>query len=232
MSKHLTVTSEQSDGGPVRCDHTCMVEGLISVDGELTVQVGLCAREGVDGGPVGYEDTCMVAGVISVDGEPGGCVHTHPADARGGCADDVVSLPVRPDGVRKRKSENFEKLLANFEKSGPKIDKVWPKITPGGVKNMGSAVGGEKSDQSKLKIWDRGDDMIVRKVARNSIFRKWELLKICKEVIDENDELVSNLSQKEKLKEKLFWSEKEKTKSVEWKARNLRFMNLKERDDK
>ena len=55
----------------------------------------------------------------------------------------------------------------------------------------------------ELKIWDRGDNTIVRKVARNSIFRKWELLKLCKEVIDENDGLVENFSQKEKFKEKV-----------------------------
>ena len=53
-------------------------------------------------------------------------------------------------------------------------------------------------------------------------------MKVCSEVIDEADELVENLSMKEKLKEGVLWSKDEKEKHQVWKARNIRYLNLKE----
>ena len=44
---------------------------------------------------------------------------------------------------------------------------------------------------------------MVRKVARNQIIKKWEILKICKEIIDENEEIVTGMSMKETLKENI-----------------------------
>jgi hypothetical protein len=59
--------------------------------------------------------------------------------------------------------------------------------------------------------------------------KKWEILKTCKDIIDEQEEgLIAKMSMKDKMKESVLWKENEVMKYNEWKARNIRLMSLKE----
>ena len=58
--------------------------------------------------------------------------------------------------------------------------------------------------------------------------KKWEILKTCRTVIDENEDLIKNMGMKEKLKESVMWDENEAKEYNEWKVRNVRQMSLKE----
>ena len=61
--------------------------------------------------------------------------------------------------------------------------------------------------------------------------KKWEIIKICKNIIDENEEIVKNLSVKEMKKENVMWNVDEERNYNEWKVRNVRHMSLKERNE-
>jgi hypothetical protein len=63
---------------------------------------------------------------------------------------------------------------------------------------------------------------------KKQTYKKWELLKLCRDVIDENDQMVASMSEKEKLKENLVMNVKEKKDYDLWKIRNLKTLNLKE----
>jgi hypothetical protein len=69
---------------------------------------------------------------------------------------------------------------------------------------------------------------LVRKVVRKQITKKWEMLKTCKDIIDENEEIVAGMSMKERLKENIILNGKEAKEYDNWKVRNLKTLNLKE----
>ena len=78
------------------------------------------------------------------------------------------------------------------------------------------------------EVWNVEDDIRLRKSVRNEINKNWELLKVCRDVIDENTPMVTNMSEKEKLKESLEWDVRQRKDYENWKLRNLRTLNLKE----
>ena len=80
---------------------------------------------------------------------------------------------------------------------------------------------------AKVKVWDRKDDELIRKIAAKNVSRKWEVVKLCTNVIDDVNDIIEGMSLKEKLKEKVWWKDFERKKYTEWKTRNLRFLNLK-----
>ena len=59
---------------------------------------------------------------------------------------------------------------------------------------------------------------MVRKVVRNQIIKKWEILKVCKDIIDENEELVTSMSMKERLKENTILNGKGEKEYDNWKV--------------
>ena len=73
------------------------------------------------------------------------------------------------------------------------------------------------------------DDKIVRKPAKNVVLKRWELMKTCKQIIDDQVEMLKEISLKEKLKEKVNWNVLEVKNYDEWKTKNMRF-NLFERN--
>ena len=75
--------------------------------------------------------------------------------------------------------------------------------------------------------WDKFDDVHVRRVASNKIVKKWELLTMCRDVIDEIDGLVGRMTMKECLKENVSWQGEERKHYTDWKAKNIRYMSLK-----
>jgi hypothetical protein len=93
--------------------------------------------------------------------------------------------------------------------------------------------GDEKKSQDRSEdphlsmIWDKSDDMSVRRVAKLKIVKKWELLKMCRDVIDENNELVDSMNLKESTKENVSWPDNERKSYNDWKAKNIRYMSLK-----
>jgi hypothetical protein len=78
------------------------------------------------------------------------------------------------------------------------------------------------------EVWNNEDDLRLRKSVQNIIFKNWELLKVCRDIIDENTPMVNSLSAKEKIKESLDWEEKRRKEYENWKLRNLKTLNLKE----
>jgi hypothetical protein len=78
------------------------------------------------------------------------------------------------------------------------------------------------------EVWNAEDDLRLRKSVKNKILKNWELLKICREVIDENTPMVNSMSEKEKMKESLEWEEKRRKEYENWKLRNFKTLNLKE----
>jgi hypothetical protein len=83
-------------------------------------------------------------------------------------------------------------------------------------------------DPHCLEEWNREDDLRVWKMLRNQTCKKWELLKLCRDIIDENDQMIASMSEKEKLKENLVTNVKEKKDYDLWKIRNMKTLNLKE----
>ena len=56
--------------------------------------------------------------------------------------------------------------------------------------------------------------------------KKWEVLKACKIVVDDQDEALKGMSVKEKMKENVMLKDEDLRKYNEWKMRNVRFMSL------
>ena len=80
----------------------------------------------------------------------------------------------------------------------------------------------------RVKVWERKDDEVITKIAAKNVSRKWEVVKACVSVIDDGNEMFEGLTLKEKLKERVWWQNIERKNYLEWKTRNLRFLNLKE----
>ena len=59
------------------------------------------------------------------------------------------------------------------------------------------------------------------------VHKKWEIVKICLSIIEENNEIVRRLSPKERRKENLVWNEEDARNVEMLKVRNVRFLNLK-----
>ena len=59
------------------------------------------------------------------------------------------------------------------------------------------------------------------------IVKKWELMKMCRDVIDETNELVDSMNLKESTKENVSWPDNERKLYNDWKAKNIRYMSLK-----
>ena len=57
------------------------------------------------------------------------------------------------------------------------------------------------------EVWHAEGDLRLRKSVRNEIIKNWELLKVCRDVIDENTPMVNSMSEIEKMKESLEWDE-------------------------
>ena len=89
-------------------------------------------------------------------------------------------LNTKGGGMRRRKLEKFENLMQKFE-------------------NL--------EDPPCQEVWNAEDDLRLRKSVRNEIIKNWELLKVCRDVIDENTPMVNSMSEIEKMKESLEWDE-------------------------
>jgi hypothetical protein len=83
-------------------------------------------------------------------------------------------------------------------------------------------------DPSYQVIWTKEDDSLVRKTASRVVGRKWEIVKVCIRVIEENCVVVKEMKLKERVKEKVSWSAENERNFEELKLRNIRFLNLKE----
>ena len=56
-------------------------------------------------------------------------------------------------------------------------------------------------------VWSKEDDTLVRKTASRVEGKKWELVKLCINVIDENCEIMKEMKLKENIRERISWSE-------------------------
>ena len=91
----------------------------------------------------------------------------------------------------------------------------------------------DRNEDPQLSVrWDKFDDVHVRRVASNKIVKKWELLTMCRDVIDENDGLVGRMTMKECLKENVSWQDQERKHFIDWKAKNIVYMSLKKSKQK
>ena len=73
----------------------------------------------------------------------------------------------------------------------------------------------------------RNEEQILRKLSANLTNKKWEMAKIYLSVIDEQEEMVRRMSQKEKVKENINWNDEDMRNVTNLRVRNVRFLNLK-----
>ena len=133
----------------------------------------------------------------------------------------------------RRKSKNFKELLKKFDQEGANFEVG----QGGGDQQRGRAEGGaEKNcndeDPHQSVQWDNFDDVHVRSLASQNIAKKWELLKMCREVIDENDIMIESMNVKESMKENISWQDLERKRYNDWKAKNITYMCLKKHKQK
>ena len=57
----------------------------------------------------------------------------------------------------------------------------------------------------------------MRKAAQNLTLTKWEMLKACKTIIDDQDEAIKSMSVKGKMKENVMWKNEDLNNYNEWK---------------
>jgi hypothetical protein len=86
----------------------------------------------------------------------------------------------------------------------------------------------QKEDPNYPVVWGAEDDMLVRKTAGRLVSKKWEVLKLCKNVIDEQASMLNEMKLKEKIKENVCWNDEDERKYCEWKIKNVKYMSLKE----
>ena len=66
----------------------------------------------------------------------------------------------------------------------------------------------------------------IRKTARKLVARSWDMLKLCAKVVEENEMLLSTMPLKDRVKERILREIEFERKFVDWKARNIKFLNL------
>ena len=134
---------------------------------------------------------------------------------------DCDSTHPTRDNNQRRRSAKFEKLLSTFQDQPATVEVQVDSLDKPRMKVKEVMV-------TKVKVWERKDDEVIRKIGAKNVSRKWDVIKVCKNVMDDLDEFVEILPTKEKLKEKVWWKESDRKKFTEWKTRNVRFLNLKE----
>jgi hypothetical protein len=96
---------------------------------------------------------------------------------------------------------------------------------------------GEKSDpvtgqQKVIQEMSIEDDQRLRHLARKTAVNDLEILKACNVVVERMDFMMKELQYNAKVKETIIWSEEFERKYCIWKTTNLRFLNLKESNQK
>ena len=91
---------------------------------------------------------------------------------------------------------------------------------------------GGMSERGVVTVWSKEDDTLVRKTASRVVGKKWEFVKLCINVSDENCEIVKEMKLKERVCEKISWSEADERNFEDLKVRNVRYLNLKESKQK
>ena len=94
-----------------------------------------------------------------------------------------------------------------------------------GVADMLPALKGGGQDYKVT--WSKDHEKIVRKMSVKLVYKKWEIVKICLNVIEDNEEIVRRLTPKQKKKEMIIWNDDDERNVVKLRMRNVRFLNLK-----
>ena len=82
-----------------------------------------------------------------------------------------------------------------------------PNIKDNGVADMQPAL--KKGGPGYMNVWRNEDEKIVRKMAVKAVHKKWEIVKLCLKIIEENHEIVKTMSLKERRNENVVWSEED-----------------------
>ena len=209
-SGHVGTASQVDGVGQV--DTECHVDGVVSegeqagqVDGEPSGHEG--ADSQVDGGQVDAES--HVDGMASegeqaiVDGEMG--------------SDMVANAANKANGVNENSGEMD---VDGGPSGGTRVHKS--------LRNS-SLDPGKQSDICDVSS---NQDPLLRKTARKLVARSWDMLKLCTKVMEENEVMLSTMHVKEKLKENISWDIETERKFLEWKALNIKFLNLKDSKNK
>ena len=220
-------TLPRTSGGRLEADVDGQASGRACLDDMKSIRAGVCKVGRVDlyKDDIGGSGNVMV-GNPHVDGQASGRVNTCPSvdgvpgSGEGGMSDCDSTHPTRDNNLRRR-SANFEKLLSTFQDQPATVEVQVDSLDKPRMKV-------KEVMATKVKVWERKDDEVIRKIVAKNVSRKWDVIKMCKNVMDDLDEFVEVLSTKEKLKEKVWWKEADRKKFTEWKTRNMRFLNLKE----
>ena len=85
----------------------------------------------------------------------------------------------------------------------------------------------QKEDPNYPVVWGEVD-ILVRKKARRLVSKKWELLKLFKNIIDEQAGMLKEMKLSEKIREKVYWNDEDERNYSEWKMKHVKYMSLKE----
>ena len=76
-------------------------------------------------------------------------------------------------------------------------------------------------------FWRREDEIPIRKMAVRLTNKKWELIKVCLDVIEENGSMVNDLTIKDKQRMNIAWNIEDAKNVKSFKMKNIRFLSLK-----
>ena len=82
-------------------------------------------------------------------------------------------------------------------------------------------------DPAYRTIWSKDDDIRVRKMAVRVTNKKWEIIRLCLEVLEEYCSMVNELNVREKQKVNIVWSVEDERNVKALRIRNIRFLSLK-----
>ena len=71
------------------------------------------------------------------------------------------------------------------------------------------------------------DERMLRMLTKNMINKKWEMMKVCLNIIDDQEEIVKKMTEKEKVKENVGWNVDERDTMKKLRLNNIRYLNLK-----
>ena len=85
----------------------------------------------------------------------------------------------------------------------------------------------ETDDYECKVVLNIDDEKTLKKLTANMVNKKWEMVKLCLNVIDDQEESVKRMTEKEKKKENVSWNEDEMKNVNKLRVNNVRFLNLK-----
>ena len=200
-------------------------ENLVNVDGEESgsVCIGTKCDNGA-GGECEKINNWRARSIVGVSM----LVKTYDVRASANCSSaDSATPKVIADRLPAAKSQGAGSQVHSPEMTVNLLFNAEPGVGERGCTSV-SDRSLQKEDPNYPVVWGAEDDILVRKKARRLVSKKWELLKLFKNIIDEQAGMLKEMKLSEKIREKVYWNDEDERNYSEWKMKNLKYMSLKE----